>query len=294
MSSRNFGLYFFSIIAISAFLIAPASAIHVASHIVIDFETDDDGVTPLANGQHINSDSSTSPQPTDTLDEFGNFFDLSVLSGSGGHLGAAIFDSDPNGPNAAREDQDLLVDTGNVLMLQDDERPDNSIGTNGLVFDYPDDEAAINPGSIIFNFTLFVEPLSIDIVDANGGFGADVIMTDAQGDTRTYTIPEEWTYDIADIGIPGTALGYGTLDLTETVSTQPGENTGIVGLPVDVGSFDANLVVTLEVKITGSGGTSGGIDNLTFNIPEPTSSALVVLGVLAALPALRRRARKNA
>ena len=54
--------------------------------IVLDFETEDDFTTPLVNGQDI----STPP-------EFGN---LVFISSTGNNLGAAIFDSDPNGPNA--------------------------------------------------------------------------------------------------------------------------------------------------------------------------------------------------
>ena len=76
----------------------------VAAPIVLDFETDDGG-NALINGQAI--DTFAGPG---TL-EFGNVVD--VTSGSGeGHLGAAIFDSTPDGPNVNSGDPDLLVDLG--------------------------------------------------------------------------------------------------------------------------------------------------------------------------------------
>jgi len=292
MSSRNFGSCFFSIIALSVFLVAPASA---GSHIVvIDFETEASGA-PLVNGQVISSNPAVDAQPLDTYAETFPFVSITTSQGPGGHEGAAIFDSSDPGPNTASgdPDSDLLVNTGNILIFQDNQRPaitDTGAGANGFVFDVPDDEAIVNTGSFLFDFAFSVELLSIDIVDADNGYGSEVIMTDAQGDTRTYTIPENWTFDI---GVDGPD-GYETLDLTEIALTQPGEGGGIVGLPTDVGSFDANLVTTLEVMFTGMGTTSGGIDNLVFTIPEPTTAMLALFGSLAAMPVFRRQAKKNA
>ena len=65
----------------------------LASTITLDFDTEDDLITPLVNGQDI----STPP-------EFGNFVSL---SSSGSNQGLAIFDSNPAGPNAAGPDADL-------------------------------------------------------------------------------------------------------------------------------------------------------------------------------------------
>ena len=43
---------------------------------------------------------------------------LVSISSAGPNLGATIFDTDPMGPNMHADDQDLLVDVGNVLILQ--------------------------------------------------------------------------------------------------------------------------------------------------------------------------------
>ena len=87
------------------------------STIVIDFETEDDFTTPLVNGQDI----STPP-------EFGNI--LAISATGTGHYGPAIFDSDPNGPNNGTwpRDPDLLVDLGNVLILQGGSGPNPGSG----------------------------------------------------------------------------------------------------------------------------------------------------------------------
>ena len=286
MLTRTIGISFFSV-AIIALLMAPASAALIVTY---DFSTDDFG-TPLVNGQHI-STLAAAPQAGDPVLEFGKYSVVTTTQGSGGHIGASVFDTDPNGPNAGGEDPDLLVDTGNILILQDNQRPATTTGANGIVFDVADDEAALDSGSIIFDFAaagVSATPLSIDIVDANGGFGGAVIMTDDQGDTRTYTIPSNFSNDLL-----ASLNGFETLDLTETVFTQTGEGGGVVGLPVDVGSFDANLVSKLEVRFTGRITTSGGIDNFRFMIPEPTTALLTVLGAIAALPVLRCRSAKNA
>ena len=74
-----------------------------AGFATFDFETDDSGAV-LVNGQDIMSP-----------DEFGL---LASVSSSGGNAGAAIFDSDPMGPNSGVQDQDLLVGLGNILILQ--------------------------------------------------------------------------------------------------------------------------------------------------------------------------------
>jgi len=282
MPSRNFGLCFFGTIALSAFLIAPASAGDIASHIVIDFDTEDDFSTALIHGQIVDPD-------FDAVDlEFGNLFNLSsTQDGTGGHLGVTVFDSDQaTDPN----DPDLLVGRGNILILQNDFSPMTiNDSPEGLRYTSPNDEADFSDsGSIVFDFLFPVEPLSIDIVDANGGFSAMLTLTDAGGKTRVYMIPSMWTDDVS---ASGSDNGWAELDLTDT-SDQVGENTSVATAVTDPG-YDPTQVEQLKYSFTGNP-SSGGIDTLTFNIPEPTSSMLVVLGVLTALPALRRRTRKNA
>jgi len=243
---------------------------------VLDFETEDDFTTPLVNGQI------TDPafDPADL--EFGRIVDVS--SSAGPHLGATIFDSDPLGPNAGGNDPDLLVDMGNIMMLQNTAFPATTLDpTYGLLYTTPDDEANPAPGSINFSFlTGPVELLSMDIIDANGGFGADVTLTDGLGNTRLYVIPAMWTGDIDQCG--GTCNGFETLDLTST-SSQLGEGGFSTSVVTDPG-FDPSNVNSLTMLLTGTPG-SGAIDNVTF-IPEPTTAVLVGLGLLG-LGLARRR-----
>ena len=252
MSSQKFGLSFFSI-ALIAFLAAPVFAGHLVGDVVYDFETDDFGAT-LVNGQAISTDPDVQP---DTVFEFGNYAEISTVFGTGdSHEGAAIFDSDVSGPNDTSHDDDLLVNLGNILILQSEDNPATTSGTNGTVFTTPNDEASINTGSIIFDFTLLVEPLSIAIVDANGGYGAQVILVDDSGNKRTYTIPSMWTDDVSVSG-----NGWAELDLTITTD-QVGENVGIFATAVTDPGYDPLRVLQLEMKFTGIGTSSGGIDNL--------------------------------
>ena len=138
--------------------------------VVLDFETDDGG-TALINGQAI--DTFAGPG---TL-EFGNIVD--VTSGSGeGHLGAAIFDSSPDGPNWNSGDKDLLVDLGNILIGQSCRSPDYTVdGTYGKVFDEPNDWAGSRPGTtLIFLFHDPVKMLSVDLVDIDGNRGGPGLL----------------------------------------------------------------------------------------------------------------------
>ncbi len=223
------------------------------AQVTLGFEVDDGG-SPLVNGQDIN-----------TPPEFGNLVNVSSTGG----LGAAIFDSDPTGPNAGGADDDLLVDLGNILIIQNNAFPTQ---TTPGIFDTPNDEE--NGGTLVFSFINAVMPLSIDVVDINGNGPADAILTDSNGLTRTFNMPMNWTFDIASSGPDG----YETLDLT-TLAPQLGEGGASATAFEDAG-FDINSVVELEVIFTGS----AGIDNLSF-IPEPSSLLLLSLGLVA----LRRR-----
>ncbi len=162
----------------------------VAGAITIDFETEDDFSTSLVNGQIVDP-------AFDAADlEFGNLIKITATQGAGGHIGATIFDSTP-GVNS--DDPDLQVDLGNILILQDNQHAVTAMGANGLEYVPPDDEAARNSGSIII--TVDSSPTvagvtrpegvlmqSIDMVDADGGFRGNVILTDIEGLMRTYTI----------------------------------------------------------------------------------------------------------
>jgi len=208
-----------------------------------DFETEDDLATPLANGQDL-----TTPP------EFGNLFALGTRQPTTGplHQGAAVFDTDPAGPNAASSDQDLLVGTGNALILQE-----NAGQTVPGFFDLPDDAA--NGGSIVFDFAplSFIEkgePVAIDLIDVDGaGGGVKIFMTDVLGRSRVFSVPNGWTEDLNVDGPPG----YRTLDLT-SLAPQPGfASTATATSDAD---FLPGEVVRMEVVLIGS----GALDNLVL------------------------------
>ena len=301
----------------------------------VDFETGADG-NSLANGLAIteapagnddimirDSDGPTSRVPEGNgsqLVAVSNFFTITTTGDE--HVGAAIFDSTPrlsggtSGPNAFPipedgdiADPDLLVNSGNVLILQEDggiSGPDTRRDADGnLIFNRPDDD--VNAGSIFFNFTQAVAPVSIDLIDFNGGAGGLVTLTDVNGNERAFTIPEEFTFDLAEVlhATEGDTLGDGdpsndaeegfaTLTFDES-APQSGEGrldddgNPIVTSVADTGAFDINQVTTIEVGFSGSN-PSGAIDNLVFAtaaVPEPTSGLL--LGLVSVGIAARRR-----
>ena len=201
--------------------------------VTLDFETEDDFLTALVNGQDIDT-------------EFGN---LVVITGSGPNLGPAIFDTSEFGPNFGGNDEDLLVRTGNALILQD--LPLQSVPG---IYDTASDDS--DGGTLSFDFVSPSEVLSVDLIDVDLGPGvqdASVVLTDVSGATRTYTVPGGWTKDIQIEGAPG----YGTLDLT-TLADQPGVHSTATAVEDD--GFDASVVVRMDVVFS----SSSALDNLSF------------------------------
>ncbi len=244
---------------LSLALVCLFSANTFAAVITIDFSTEDDLVTPLVDGQEV-----TSPP------EFGTHFNIST-SGTQ-HVEAAIFDSSVGGPNDPSGDNDLLVGLGNVLILQSKDSPSKT----GDIFDTPNDEAG--GGTIIFDFINPVTMLSVDLIDIDRNGPATVTLFDGGGDTRTYSAPISWTKDVASDGPDG----YDTLDLT-TLLAQDGEGPGGSATAAEVGVFNADDVVQVQVYFDGS----AAMDNLVFEtgngditqVPEPGTLALVGLGI---------------
>jgi hypothetical protein len=262
----------------------------------IDFETEDDFVTPLVDGQSIYS----TPRPNraaspavaysnDTVLEFGNLFNISstVIGGGAGHLGPAIFNS--NMAPAATQDDDLLVDLGNVLLLHRTEGPNHSFDpTHGLVFTNPNDEADFNDrGSIVFDFLVpLVKPTSIDLVDIDNNVEIVVVLTDDAGRERTYLVPEHWT---TDINLNPAGQGYRTLDLQTLLAqaAEPLAGGGPATASQDLG-YNGSHVVRMEFQFVGSS-PSGALDNLIFQvIPEPNTAMLSLAAVGCALVGRRR------
>ena len=239
----------------SAFVFALVGMASAASAqtFCLDFTTEDDFVTALANGQVIDT-------------EFGNLLTLSSTGGSG----LSVFDSTPGGVNAGAEDKDLLVGLGNLLIIQDSNEPD----ITGGFFDTPDDDAG--NGTITFDFLAPVQMPSIDLVDIDSSVMITVTLTDGEGDTRTYDVPNGWTFDIQ---ANPASDGFATLDLT-SLAPQAGE-TAVLATATEDASFDLAGVVSMEVASTGS----FAVDNVKF-VPTPAAAALLTA---AGLLSFRRR-----
>lgn len=207
----------------------------VARCLTFDFETEDDLATTLVNGQDL-----TSPP------EFGELFKVLGLPASG--LTAAIFDSDPLGPNASSSDPDLLVDRGNLVILQED-----ALQSVPGIYDFPNDDA--RGGRLQFDFLSPSFPCSLDLIDICPDPGQDVfvVLLDRLGRRRFYHVPSGWTEDIAIEGPPG----FRTLDLT-TLADQPGFRATATAL--EEPGFDAFGVGWLKIDLGGS----GAVDNLSF------------------------------
>jgi hypothetical protein len=201
----------------------------------LDFETEDDFETPLVNGQTI----STPP-------EFGRLVHIST---NGANLGAAIFDSTPGGPNDPSVNDDMLVGHGNMLVLQDSSRPQQSpSGFFTTVTDDPDG------GEFVFDFLDPVDPKSILLADINPppNRGAIVTLIDTGNLARTYFVEPGWTGTYGD-------AGPWRLDLT-TVLPQPGNGTPRFARAQEVDGFRQDQVLRIVVQMTGY----GAIDELVF------------------------------
>ena len=177
-----------------------------------------------------------------------------VISSGGANLGAAIFDSTPGGPNDPSQDPDLLVDSGNVLMLQDSL---TGTQTTPFVFDSPNDDR--DGGNLALDFPRRIKALSLELIDQDTGLGhgTTVTLTDEFGRTRTYDVPPGFTEDCNVVG----SGGIRTLRL-DTLAPQPGY--AATATAAQTLGFDDKKVVKLEVVLSGS----GAIDDLLYD-PYP-------------------------
>ena len=244
-----------------------------ASPVVLDFETEDDFSTPLVNGQVVDLSFDTDDV------EFGRLVSIrsKQLGQPDGHLGVTVFDSSSSGVNSSGRDVDLLVNLGNILILQSAEFPVSSVDpTYGLRYETPDDEDRHwMRGSIVFDFIDPVELTSIVVIDADEGFRGDFVLTDDTGKTRSYVVPSDWTFDRSIDGPDG----FQTLFL-DSLAPQVGEGGATATAVEDLG-FDPTRVRQLEVQFNGSPG-SGGLDNLVI-VPEPSTIFLALLGFFATI-----------
>lgn len=247
--------------AIATGVLATACSLSLGGVVnTLDFETEDDFLTPLVNGQAISS-------PT----TFGTLVNINAFGVN--NLGAAVFDSSPAGPNAGGQDPDLLVGLGNVLILQSPDAPTQSLPG---IFDSPND--ALGGGTFVFDFIDPVEMLSVKLLDVDGGNEVLVTLVDTDGRVRIYSVPAGWSFDLNAEG----PNGYDTLDLT-TLSGQMGEGGSTATAFEDAG-FDAQSVSTVFFEFSGS----GGLDDVSF-IAIPTPGAASLLALAGGASMLRRR-----
>ncbi len=202
--------------------------------LTLDFETEDDLLTPLVNGQHIDV-------------EFGTHV---TITSTGPNAGAGIFDSTLGGSNDPSQDPDLLVNTGNLLILQTENFPPDV----NDVFPRPNDDE--DGGTLSFSFLAPVETRSLRLVDIDAGDETSrVILSDSTGLRRTYTVPGNWTGD-RTLSQPG----QGTLDLV-TLAPQPG--FGSVATTSEQAGFDAGAVMRIDMELAGS----GAVDDVAWCSP---------------------------
>jgi len=216
----------------------------------LDFETEDDFTSTLGNGQAL-------AQP----DEFGF---LVELSSAGANAGLATFDSTPGGPNDPAINADMLIDHGNVLLLQDDAYPAQTVPGS---FDVVTDDR--HGGDMVFEFTSPASPRSVLLADVNPppNLGASVTLLDDGGRTRTYAIEPGWTGTYGD-------AGPHRLDLT-TLAPQPGNGTPRLATASEQAGFDPDRVVRLVVHMTGY----GAMDELRVCFPNlPPATVATRLG----------------
>jgi hypothetical protein len=211
-----------------------------ASPVTLTFEVEDEFATPLVNGQAI----ATPPR-------FGR---LVVITSSGENRGPAVFDSAPNGPNANSSDRDLLVNTGNVVILQNINAGQQTVEG---IFDRPCDSSR-SGGRIVFDFAAAGSSrrvYSIDVVDRDGSGVNKIRLYDAAGRDRTIYIPSHFTGDV-DNG----AVGIATIHVYEGLPDESPQQPGLY-TKVDTDShFDPERIVRMKIYFNGS----GGVDNLSF------------------------------
>lgn len=191
-----------------------------------------------------------------------------TITSSGNNAGLRIFDSSPGGPNAGGPDNDLVVPgQGNVLILQDNQ--------GGI----PND--ANEGGTINFDFSAEVAPMSLTLIDIDNRAAVTITLFDANGNTRVFDIPDDFTGD-PENGEPG----VGGVDFGGAM-VQIGFDSNATF--TDFGAFDLTRVTEIDVFLSGS----GAIDDLAFTsfsriIPLPGAAGLALAGMVG-IAGFRRR-----
>jgi FG-GAP repeat protein len=203
----------------------------------IDFETRDDFVTPLVDGQEAE----------------GAFGRVLTLASFGPNAGAALFDSTPGGPNDPSQDPDLLVGSGQLLILQTDANTTQSVPG---VFDRPNDDE--DGGLFVLDFHAAIRPEHLDLIDIDSSSAetSTVTLLDVSGRRRVFLVPPDWTGDLLEDGV-----GRRTLEL-DTLAPQPG--FGATATATQQPGFDGEHVLRIEVQL----GSTGALDDLVWGLPR--------------------------
>lgn len=189
-----------------------------------------------------------------------------VATSAGNNQGMYIFDTTPGGPNDGGPDQDLIVPGfGNAMILQDNTGPTPNDASEG--------------GVINFAFVAAVQLVSIDLIDIDNGAATTITLTDAGANTRTFSVPNNWTGEPGNNG----AVGFDTLDFD--TNNQVGFMGNIASF-VDAGLFDLTMVTNIAFNFGGS----AAIDNLVANVIPLPAPGLLSLAGLGLIAGVRRRA----
>jgi len=196
-----------------------------------------------------------------------------VATSAGNNLGLRIFDTTPGGVNQNQGDNDLLLPGyGNALILQDKHNPGSQ----------PND--ASEGGTISFAFVAATQLVSIDLIDIDRGARTTITLTDGDGDTRVFNVPNNWTGERGHQG----STGVGTLDLA--ANNQVGFKSKVATFS-DTGLFDLAGVVSMDIYFRGS----AALDNLIAYAPNPgpmvplPAPAMLGLAGLGCVSSIRRR-----
>lgn len=146
-----------------------------AGFTVIDWEQPGSGTGTIDNGQDLDTPGLMDP-------------DIRVVPFGQSSHGVAAFDSDPAGPNSQAGAPGLLVERGNLLVIQSD----LTQSTPGI-YDAP----APSPtgGTVVIQFLRRVVPKSIDLVSLGPAVTARVTVRDTAGRGRTFDVPPGFTSD---------------------------------------------------------------------------------------------------
>lgn len=207
---------------------------------VIDWERSGDGTVAIENGRSL--------EEAGLLEPF-----LRVTAAAPGALGVAAFDSDPAGPNALGGATNLLVDRGNVLVLQDD-----LTQTVPGVYDAPG--PAPNGGAVYLELLVPALPVSLELVGLGAATAARVTIRDAVGEGRTFHVPPGFT---ADGG--GSSVSSVRALRLDTLADQAGH--AAVATATQDAQFDPSRAELIEVWMDGP----GAIDRLVLDGVPPRS-----------------------